>query len=84
MNSYGILIVHSHRAFDAERQKENNIVFVAHWAIDENLWYIISCESEEDRIYTLKLLEDIEDKRAQYALGFAHGRKSLLKSTEEK
>jgi len=84
MTSYGILIVHSHRAFDAERQKESNIVFIDHWATSKDTWYLISCESEEDRIYTLKLLEGLENQRQQYALGFAHGRKSLLTSTEEK
>jgi len=57
-NLYGILIVHMARCFDAERMKENNIVFVDHWAKDENIWYIISHPSEEARQYTLSMLED--------------------------
>ena len=71
---YCILIVHPNKAFDAERQKEDAIVFVNYWSTDSSEWSLLECESKKQRNLLLKIMHSKTEKIQQYALGYKHGK----------
>ena len=70
---YCILIVHMNKAFDAERLKEDAIVFVNHWSNDKDEWSLIECESEYQRNLLLSIMHNKAEKIQLYTLGYKHG-----------
>lgn len=71
---YCILIVHMSKAFDAERMKNDAIVFVNHWSNNIDEWELIECVSEEQRKLLLSIMNNKIEKIQQYALGYTHGK----------
>jgi hypothetical protein len=71
---YCIIIVHTNRAFEAERLKGESIVFVDFWSNNQDEWSLIQCQSEQSRDKLLKIMDNQQERFQQYALGYKHGR----------